>query len=352
MNNVNAYDYYLPKELIAYYPLEDRGASKMLVVDRRKQSFVIKQFSDIVDYMNIGDCFVINNTKVLKARIFGKKDGVGAKVEAMLLSPLSEDKTLWKCFIKPGKRVKNGIRIKLFSLTNEKCLKQEWCTVVNKHEDGTFGIKFDAKDINSIFENYGNMPLPPYIKREATVLDDNIYQTVYSKIPGAVAAPTAGLHFTNEVLRKLQEKGVNKAELTLHVGAGTFQPISVEKIEDHKMHSEEYFMSKETANLVNNTKQNGKKILAVGTTTTRVLEALVDNNGLVQYGFGRTNIFIYPPYQPKVVDMLLTNFHLPKSTLLMLVSAFATSEIILDAYKFAIKENFRFYSYGDCMLLI
>ena len=350
MFNVDAYDYNLPEELIAEFPKKDRDSSKMLVLNRSLEDFEIKQFSSIIDYLNPNDCIVLNNTKVLKARFFGLKKETGARIEAMLISPSKDSEKKWNCFIKPGKRVKSGTRVKLVN-DNRSGVDEEWYTVLEHKQDGSYVIELDSDNVDSVFVEYGNIPLPPYIKRKAEKSDETRYQTVYSKKPGAVAAPTAGLHFTDEILKKIERKGVKKAELTLHVGAGTFQPVSVVDIKDHKMHSEEFFLSEETAELINGTKKNGGRIIAVGTTSTRVLETLADDDGLVRSGYGWTDIFLYPPYKPKVVDVLLTNFHLPKSTLLMLVSTFVPREKILEAYQYAINNKMRFYSYGDCMLL-
>ena len=352
INNLNAYDYNLPEELIASYPCDKRDSSRMLILNRLTGETQIKSFVSILDYLSSGDCLVVNNTRVIKARLFGLKEGTGAKIESMLIAPLNGSNEVWNCFIKPGKRVKEGTRVKLTSNVDRNIKKEDWYTVLKKGEDGTFEISFDSNNVPEILEKFGNIPLPPYIKRDAEPDDEIRYQTVYSKTSGAVAAPTAGLHFTSKILRKITEKGVNVAELTLHVGAGTFQPVSTDNILDHKMHSEEFFLSEKTAALINNTKASGGKILAVGTTTTRVLETLAKNDGFVKEGCGWTDIFLYPPYKPKVADMLLTNFHLPKSTLLMLVSTFAGRENILKAYQEAIDAKLSFYSYGDCMLLI
>jgi S-adenosylmethionine:tRNA ribosyltransferase-isomerase len=352
MYNIDAYDYDLPEELIADFPKEDRASSRMLVLNRDSGEFEIKEFSSIIEYLNPNDCVVVNNTKVLKARFFGLKEGAGARIEAMLISPTKDSEKKWNCFIKPGKRVKCGTRVKLISDNETFHSTDEWYTVLEHKEDGSFVIELESDKIDSVFEKFGNIPLPPYIKRKAEKSDESRYQTVYSKEPGAVAAPTAGLHFTDEILNELENKGVGKAELTLHVGAGTFQPVSVDNIKDHKMHSEEFFLSEESADMINNTKKNGGRIIAIGTTSTRVLETLADSDGYVKAGYGWTDIFIYPPQKPKVVDLLLTNFHLPKSTLIMLVSTFAGREKVLEAYQYAINNKMRFYSYGDCMLIL
>ena len=349
-HSLDNYDYDLPEELIASYPRDKRDSSRMLVLSKLTGETQIKNFVSILDYLSYGDCLVVNNTRVIKARLFGLKEGSGAKIELMLISPINGSNKIWSCFLKPGKRVKEGTKVKLISI-NSKQKEEAWYTVLKKSEDGAFEVCFDSNNVSQILEKFGNIPLPPYIKRDAEPSDEIRYQTIYSKSLGAVAAPTAGLHFTSEILRKITAKGVNIVELTLHVGAGTFQPVSVKNITDHKMHSEEYFLSEKAAAIINKTKTSGKNVLAVGTTTTRVLQTVAEDNGLVKSGCGWTDIFLYPPYKPKIVDMLLTNFHLPKSTLLMLVSTFAEKENILDAYEEAIKAKLRFYSYGDCMLL-
>ena len=360
MHNINDYNYDLPDELIARYPEEKRDASRMLVLNKLTGETEIKVFSSIIDYLSPGDCMVINDTRVIKARLFGLKDGAGAKIEAMLISPVDGSGKQWNCLIKPGKRVKEGTRVKLISDCGFRIVDldlptpnpEAWYTVLNKKEDGTFEIGFDSDNVADVLGEFGNIPLPPYLKRGAELDDEERYQTVYSKVSGAVAAPTAGLHFTPEILQKIEKKGVKIAKLTLHVGAGTFQSVSTDDIREHKMHSEEFFLSAEMADLINETKASGNKIIAVGTTTTRVLETLAQDAGLVKPGYGWTDIFLYPPYKPKVVDILLTNFHLPKSTLLMLVSTFVGRENVFNAYKKAIEAKMRFYSYGDCMLLI
>jgi S-adenosylmethionine:tRNA ribosyltransferase-isomerase len=352
MFNVDDYNYVLPEELIAEFPKENRDSSRMLVLDRSSKEFDIKQFKSIVDYFNPNDCIVINNTKVLKARLLGLKEGNGAKIEAMLIAPSKDSEKKWNCFIKPGKRVRSGTRVLLQSSSISDNSAEEWYTVLEHKQDGSYMIELDSDNVDSVFDKYGNIPLPPYIKRKAEKSDETRYQTVYSKKPGAVAAPTAGLHFTTEILEKIQSKGVKKAEVTLHVGAGTFQPVSVANIKDHKMHSEEFFLSDEAAELINETKRNGGRVFAVGTTSIRVLETVAQDNGEVKPGYGWTDIFIHPPQRPKVVDCVLTNFHLPKSTLIMLISTFTSKEKIFEAYRYAIENKMRFYSYGDCMLIV
>lgn len=352
MNQLKFYDYNLPEELIAYYPSPERDSSRMLVLDRASGKMHIKSFSEICDYFSSGDCLVLNNTQVIKGRLYGKKEITNANVEVMLISPLPSDTKKWACLIKPGKRVKPGTKV--FLTTNKASVEtsNNYFIVTSAEQDGSYVIEFNSSDIYEIMEKIGHIPLPPYIKREDDFSDIERYQTVYSKIKGAVAAPTAGLHFTKDILNKISENGVSVAELTLHVGAGTFKPVQVEDIRMHKMHSEEYFLNESSSNLINNAKLCGHKVAAVGTTSVRVLESLALADGTVKSGKGWTDIFICSPYKFKTVDILLTNFHLPKSTLLMLVSAFAGLDNILAAYEYAIKEKMRFFSYGDCMLII
>ncbi len=352
MDKLTYYDYSLPEELIAYRPADKREHSKMLVLNKSTGEIVLRRFSDIVEYLNAGDCLVLNNTRVIKGRLYGRKEKNGALIEAMLISPvLSQDK-IWTCFLKPGKRVKPSTRVYLQDNKNSRESSEVFYTITAVNPDGSYTIEFDCVDFYQILNKFGHIPLPPYIKREEEIADFERYQTVYSKVSGAVAAPTAGLHFSEDILKNLEDKGISRAELTLHVGAGTFKPVQDENISKHKMHSEEFMIAKSCADLINDTKKNGKKILAVGTTSVRVLETQSGLDGKVTEGFGWTDIFISPPYKMKVADMLLTNFHLPKSTLLMLVSSFAGLENVLRAYDFAIKEKMRFYSYGDCMLII
>lgn len=351
MNDLDCYDYSLPEGLIAYRPAEKRECSKMLVLNKNTGEIILREFSDIIEYLNPRDCVVLNNTKVIKGRLFGRKDKTGALIETMIIGPNSNGKT-WNCFLKPGKRVKSDTKIYLQESRNSTQTSSTFYTVNSINSDGTYTIDFNDSNIYGILDKFGHIPLPPYIKREDEAADFERYQTVYSKISGAVAAPTAGLHFSERVLNQLAEKKVNRAELTLHVGAGTFKPVQEQDLSKHKMHSEEFIITKGCADLINDTRKNGKKILAVGTTSLRVLETQTTDNGITADGFGWTDIFIRPPYKIKAADMLLTNFHLPKSTLLMLVSALAGLNNILKAYDFAIKSKMRFYSYGDCMLII
>jgi len=315
----------------------------MLVMDRLSGGCEIRSFSDLMDYLSEGDCVVINNTRVINARIFGRKNGDGAKVEILFLRRLDDRK--WTSFLKPGKRIRKGTRIKADTA------EDAWLTVAERTDDGVFVLESEGIPISVLQEKAGHVPLPPYIRRPDAASDRNRYQTIYAKEAGAVAAPTAGLHFTDEVFAKFAGKGVTVAEVTLHVGPGTFLPVNCDNIEDHKMHSEYYFLSDSAGKIINTAKKRGKKVLAVGTTSVRVLETCANPDGTVRTGEGDTSIFIRPPYRPKVADMLLTNFHLPGSTLLMLVSSFSSLENVLKAYEMAIRNRMKFYSYGDCMLL-
>ncbi|MFA6103285.1 MAG: tRNA preQ1(34) S-adenosylmethionine ribosyltransferase-isomerase QueA [Victivallaceae bacterium] len=347
------FDYHLPEELIAQYPAANRDDSRMLVLDRHTGECEIRRFTDIVNYLNPGDGIVFNNTRVMNARMYGIKNGTAgsAKVEIMLVSPADTARKKWKALIKPGKRTPPGTRVKLEPSDINQAPGDDWLSVLEHLDDGTFMIEFDSADIDGIQQQYGHIPLPPYIRRKDSPADLERYQTIFAKAPGAVAAPTAGLHFTPEIMDALRAKGVKQAELTLHVGPGTFKPVSVEDVAQHKMHHEDFLLPETTVAMINSVHASGHKILAVGTTTVRVLESCIDSGGALLPRAGSTDIFLYPPYQPKAADMLLTNFHLPKSTLLMLVSTFADREKVLAAYELAKKAKMRFYSYGDCMLL-
>lgn len=342
------FDYVLPEELIAQNPPEHRGDSRMLVLDSGSGKCEIMPFHRIVDYLTPGDCFAVNNTRVIRARLFAVKD-TGAKIEIMLLRPQTDHRR-WSCFLKPGKRVSEGTVLSLLLTEGEPSGWQ--VTVMKKEPSGECIVEFSGEAPEIIVEKCGHIPLPPYIRRQNLPPDAERYQTVYAEAPGAVAAPTAGLHFTEEVLSALAAKGVNKATLTLHVGQGTFKPVTVEEITEHRMHSEDYIFTDETAELLNAVRRGGHKIAAVGTTTLRVLESCVQPDRFFKAHTGSTDIFIYPPYDVLSADILLTNFHLPKSTLLMLVSAFAGYENIMSAYRLAVKERMRFFSYGDCMLIL
>lgn len=333
--------YKLPEELIAQVPLKDRTRSKLLVLDKLSGQVEHKHFKDIKNYLKEGDTLILNNTRVLPARLFGNRVGKEEKIEFLLLKRDEED--IWESLVKPGKKAKIGSIVEF----GDGLLRGE---VVGIDEEGTRRVKFDYEGIfEEILDELGEMPLPPYIKEKLS--DQERYQTVYSEHPGSAAAPTAGLHFTNELLDEIKKMGINIGFITLHVGLGTFRPVKVEDILDHNMHSEFFTLSQETAELINKTKENGKKIIAVGTTSVRTLETLADEKGYIKAGSGWTDIFIYPGYKFNVVDALITNFHLPESTLMMLVSAFASREIILKAYKHAIEKEYRFFSFGDAMFI-
>ena len=333
--------YDLPPELIAQTPLTDRTASRLLVVNKKTGKLAHKHFYDIVDYLNPGDCLVMNNTRVIPARLYGSKEKSGGKIEFLLLKRIGID--TWEVILKPGKKAKPGSRFEF----GGGLLHAE---VLSVAEDGKRIVKFEYDGIwEELLDKLGEMPLPPYIKEKLT--DKERYQTVYSKIEGSAAAPTAGLHFTKELLEKIKAKGVKLAYLTLHVGLGTFRPVSAERIEDHIMHTEYYEISAETAEIINSCRKNGGRIIAVGTTSVRTLETVADHAGKVKAASGETNIFIYPGYKFKIVDCIITNFHLPESTLMMLVSAFAGKENIFNAYETAVKEKYRFFSFGDAMYL-
>ncbi len=330
--------YDLPQEKIAQTPLEDRTASKLMVLSRENNTITHKRFSDIADYLSEGDLLVMNNTRVIPARLYGVKEGTGGKIEFLLLKRIELD--VWEVILKPGRRARKGARF----CFGDGLLKAE---IIEEKEDGGRYVKFFYDGVwEEILDRLGEMPLPPYIKEKLT--DRERYQTVYSKVEGSAAAPTAGLHFTNELIEKIKAKGVNIAFVTLHVGLGTFRPVSVENVEEHIMHSEYYELSPETAELINKTKENGKRVIAVGTTSVRTLETCGEN-GRVKAGCGETKIFIYPGYEFGVVDALITNFHLPESTLLMLVSALYDKEHIMEAYKEAVDKDYRFFSFGDAM---
>ena len=334
------FDYYLPEELIAQHPADKRDFSRLMVVDRKTGQREDKHFYDIIDYLNEGDLLVMNDTRVIPARLFGHREGKEEEIEVFLLENIEKDK--WEVLVRPGKKMKIGTKC-IFS--DELSLE-----VVDIKEDGNRIVEFSYDGIfQEILDRLGNMPLPPYIKEK--LKDKERYQTVYSKNPGSVAAPTAGLHFTKELLKKIEEKGVKLAYITLNVGLGTFRPVKVDDVKNHKMHSEFYQISKETADLINETKKNNKRIISTGTTTTRTLESVYKKNGEIKEDSGWTDIFIYPGFEFKVIDCQITNFHLPKSTLIMLVSALSSKEIILDAYKDAVDKKYRFFSFGDAMFL-
>lgn len=339
--NVRDYDYDLPEELIAQDPLEDRSSSRLMVLDRQTGDVEHRHFTDILEYLHPGDCLVINNTKVIPARLFGVKEDTQAKIEVLLLKRKEND--IWETLVKPGKKAKPGTKL----VFGDGLLTAE---VVDVVEEGNRLIQFHYDGIfEEILDQLGQMPLPPYITHQ--LKDKNRYQTVYAKYDGSAAAPTAGLHFTKELLQKVKDMGVDIAEVTLHVGLGTFRPVKVENVLDHHMHAEFYMVSQEAADKINRAKESGHRVIAVGTTSTRTLEAAADENGRLHETSGWTEIFIYPGYQFKVIDALITNFHLPQSTLVMLVSALAGREHVLHAYEIAVKERYRFFSFGDAMLI-
>ena len=333
--------YELPQELIAQTPLLDRSSSRLMCVNKQTGDIEHARFTDILDKLNKGDCLVLNNTRVIPARLYGEKEGTGGKIEFLLLTRKEQD--IWEVILKPGKKAKPGARF----IFGGGLLTAEILDTVN---DGNRLVKFYYEGLfENVLDTLGEMPLPPYITEH--LQDRERYQTVYSKHEGSAAAPTAGLHFTPELLKQIEEKGVNLAYVTLHVGLGTFRPVKVEDVENHKMHSEFFEITKETADIINKTKENGGRVISVGTTSTRVLETVCDDFGFVKEQSGWTDIFIYPPYKFKCPDALITNFHLPESTLLMLVSSLATKEIIMNAYSEAVKEKYRFFSFGDAMFI-
>ena len=339
--DVKDFDYELPEELIAQDPLEDRSSSRLMVLDRETGEFEHKVFKDIIDYLNPGDCLVLNNTKVIPARLYGAKEGTNARIELLLLKRKEND--VWETLVKPGKKAKPGTRI----VFGDGLLVGEIIDIV---DEGNRLIKFHYEGIfEEILDKLGQMPLPPYITHE--LKDKNRYQTVYAKYDGSAAAPTAGLHFTKELLEQVKAKGIKIAEVTLHVGLGTFRPVKVDNILDHHMHSEFYMVSQEAADTINTAKKEGHRVISVGTTSTRTLESAADENGMLRECSGWTEIFIYPGYSFKVIDGLITNFHLPQSTLVMLVSALAGREHVLHAYQIAVEEKYRFFSFGDAMFI-
>lgn len=339
---VQDFDYTLPEELIAQTPLKDRDKSRLLVYDRKTKEIQHRIFSDIVEYIRPEDCLVLNNTRVLPARLLGKKNGTGGSVEMVLLKDLGDNQ--WEVLVNPGRRVKEGCIVEF----GDGLLKAR---VIKRTEEGNRLVQFEYQGIwQEVLDKVGIMPLPPYI--HATLEDKERYQTVYSKINGSAAAPTAGLHFTKELLEAIAQKGTEIAYLTLHVGLGTFRPVKEETVQDHKMHTEYYAVDEETAEKINAKRRAGGRIIAVGTTSCRVLETVTTSDGVVHAGEGETGIFIYPGYTFKAVDALITNFHLPKSTLLMLISAFAGREEVLRFYEEAIAEKYRFFSFGDACLLL
>ena len=344
METMNVKDFYfdLPQELIAQDPLEDRASSRLLVLDRETGEVTHRKFRDILGYLNPGDCLVINDTKVIPARLIGSREGTNAKIEVLLLKRREND--IWETLVKPGKKAKPGTVIHF----GDGLLKG---TVIDVVEEGNRLIQFSYDGIfEEILDRLGQMPLPPYITHQ--LQDKNRYQTVYAKHEGSAAAPTAGLHFTKELLQEIEDKGVKLAHVTLHVGLGTFRPVKVENVLDHHMHSEFYMVEESEAEKINQTKRDGGRVICVGTTSCRTIESASDENGILKAGSGWTDIFIYPGYQFKILDCLITNFHLPESTLVMLVSALAGREHVLAAYEEAVKERYRFFSFGDAMFIV
>lgn len=342
MLKTDDFSYDLPQELIAQEPVKNRDDSRLMILNRNTGSINHKKFYNIIDYLNKGDCLVLNDSKVLPARIYGVKSNTGASVEFLLLHQVKNN--LWEVMVRPAKRLKSGVKV----IFGDGILN---ATIEEEKEDGIRIVEFSCNgNIYDILEKIGNMPLPPYITKK--LQDKSRYQTVYCNEPGSAAAPTAGLHFTEKLLESIREKGVKIAFVTLHVGLGTFKPVKVDNVAEHKMHTEHYIISQQTAEIINNTKSGGGKIVAVGTTSCRTLESAVDKYGNIHECEGDTDIFIYPGYKFKVIDALVTNFHLPKSTLIMLISAFCGRENVLNAYKLAVKEKYRFFSFGDAMMII
>lgn len=335
--------YDLPQELIAQTPIEPRDQSRLMVVDKNTGEVTHKIFKDLIDYLNPNDCLILNDTRVIPARIYGVKKETGAVVEFLLLK--QSENNVWECLCKPGKRAKIGTEF----VFGEGLVD---CEVVDITDDGNRKIQFkcDSKEIYTILDKIGKMPLPPYITEE--LKNGERYQTVYSRELGSAAAPTAGLHFTNELLERIEQKGIKIGYVTLHVGLGTFRPVKVDDVTKHKMHTEHYHISKQTADLVNKTKANGGRVISVGTTSTRTLESVATKNGCICEDEDDTSIFIYPGYEFKCIDGLVTNFHLPESTLIMLISAFAGYDNVMNAYKIAVDERYRFFSFGDACLFI
>lgn len=341
MMKTSDFNFDLPQELIAQDPLEDRSSSRLMVLNKESGEITHRIFHDITEYLHPGDCLVINDTKVIPARLIGTKEDTGAHIEILLLKRKEND--IWETLVKPGKKCRPGARV----VFGNGELKAE---IVDVLDDGNRLVHFEYEGIfEEVLDRLGQMPLPPYITHK--LQDKNRYQTVYAKYEGSAAAPTAGLHFTKELLKQIEDMGVNIARVTLHVGLGTFRPVKVENVLEHRMHSEYYNVTEDAAKMINDTKKNGGRIIAVGTTSTRTLESVADENGMIQPGCGNTEIFIYPGYKFKAIDCLITNFHLPESTLLMLVSALAGKDHIMAAYEEAVKERYRFFSFGDAMFI-
>ncbi len=338
---VSEFKYDLPEELIAQHPYDKRDSARLMVIDKTLQKIEHKIFADVIDYLQPGDCLVINNTKVLPARLYGKKE-TGANVEFLLLKRIEGD--CWEAMVRPGNKLRPGTKVTF----GDGILQAEVLEVL---DGGNRKVKFEYEGIfNEILDQIGLMPLPPYIKEK--LKENDKYQTVYAKYNGSSAAPTAGLHFTEELLEQIKQKGVEIANVTLHVGIGTFRPVKVENIEEHHMHSEHYYIKQEDADKINQAKKSGHKVVSVGTTSCRVLESVADENGFVKETEGDTSIFIYPGYHFKCIDRLITNFHLPESTLIMLVSSLAGKDFVMKAYEEAVKERYQFFSFGDAMMIL
>lgn len=338
---LSEFNYDLPEELIAQVPIKNRDESRLMVLNRENKTIEDKIFKDIIEYLKPGDCLVRNNTKVIPARLYGKKE-TGANVEFVLLKNIEGD--IWEAMVRPGNKLHEGARV----IFGDGLLKAE---ILGTTEDGTRKVEFSYNGIfNEILDKIGLMPLPPYIHE--SLKENDRYQTVYAKYDGSAAAPTAGLHFTPELLKKIEEKGVSIANVTLHVGIGTFRPVKEKNIEDHHMHTEHYYIKQEDVEKINKAKKEGHRVIAVGTTSCRTLETIADENGLVKECEGDTGIYIYPGYKFKCIDGLITNFHLPESTLIMLVSAFAEKDYVMKAYKHAVDERYRFFSFGDAMCIL
>lgn len=339
---VDEFDYYLPEDRIAQHPVTPRDSSRLMVVDRSTGEIHHRVFRDIVEYLKAGDVLVVNDTRVIPARLYGEREGTGGKVEVLLLRDLGDG--LWQALTRPGRRTRPGTRV-AFGHGELKC------TVEEAHEDGTRMLRFvPVGEVDRLIEKLGEVPTPPYIHEP--LQDPERYQTVYSVHRGSAAAPTAGLHFTPELLQKIREAGVGIARITLHVGLGTFRPVTSESVEEHRMHSEWYRVTGETAKMINAARRAGARVIAVGTTSARTLESVADEAGQVRAVSGWTDIFIYPGYRFKAVDAMITNFHLPKSTLLMMISAFAGKDLIMRAYTTAVNSGYRFFSFGDAMLIL
>ncbi len=341
---VSDFDFDLPKELIAQFPTAERDAARMLVLERDSGKRTLSTFHHFAEYLQPGDCLVLNDTRVIPARLWGHRPESGGRIQVFMLEDRGNRQ--WQVFLKPGRRLKPGDQVVIDGA-------EVPLTLISKEADGACLVEFGTDDVLSVLEEFGNTPLPPYINREVTEEDKENYQTVYAVNPGSVACPTAGLHLTEAILAELESKGVTIARLTLHVGAGTFKPVESETIEGHVMHEERYILSEEAAEAINNAHRQGHRVFCMGTTSVRTVETCnIPGTNLVAPGSGRTSIFLYPPKVPHVADGLLTNFHLPQSTLLMLVCCFAGYQPVMDAYREAIDQKFRFFSYGDCMLLL